>query len=118
MIKSILFASALLLTGCTIPSFQDDNESWAANNVQFAVNKINCYASDKTNDVWEVKDSLAWLHLYSQAKNSKDIQPMIELMQGSANTFNGDISTTACLIKKKIMVEQAADLTKTIVRRY
>lgn len=118
MIKSILFISMLLLTGCTIPSFQDDNESWAANNVQFNVNKINCYAADKTNDVWQVKDSLAWLQLYSQAKNSKDIQPMIELMQSSVSTFKGDISTTACLIKKQIMVEQAADLTQTIVRRY
>jgi peptidoglycan hydrolase CwlO-like protein len=118
MKKLTVLLSTLMLSACTLPSFYDDNESWAANNVQYAVNKINCHSTDKTNDISHLVDSVAWLTLYSQAKGSKDVVQMVDLMNSSVKSFRGDISTAACNIKKEVLREQAKDITTAIMRRY
>jgi hypothetical protein len=110
--------SLLLLAGCSgIPSFYDDNESLAAVEVRFAISKLDC--SDPYIQVQNIKDNVDFLALYSESKRSTDLEEMILLMKDTVDTLyeKENISPVYCELKKKILVEQSADIANAVMWR-
>lgn len=123
-IYGIILAASLgiMVAGCStlIPSRYDDNESYVAVNLYHEVNKLDC--SDDIGVIYQsrvIDNEVDWLKHYTELKNSKDIQAMIDLMKETTGPFakRDQISQPYCELKKRAMMEQSRFIAKAIMAR-
>lgn len=119
-ILPILFVT--LLAGCMMPSFYDDNESFAGVDLVVAVKNINCDLGYELmhDDFIKVSRELEWLEEYSKLKGSDDVGEMLALMRETVNgmIITADTSSGYCGYKKTLMIEQSNLIGLTIMGRF
>ena len=75
-----LLVLTFLLTGCAtvkgwVPSFWDDNQSYAIIDVRLQVEKLDC-AKPHLPQVQPIADKLRWFEMYSESKDTKDVNKL------------------------------------------
>ena len=114
----IAFITALMMTGCVVPSLYDDNESLLAVDVRMSVSQLDC--TNPFIDSLNLKYSVDRLAMYSESKGSEDLQEMVQLMKKTADGLaeKKEMSLTYCELKKKLLTKQSKDIAEAVMGRY
>jgi len=117
--KILVLSSALLIGGCSmIPSFWDDNESYAVAKIRHSVDAIDCggnYLPQINNLVSDIR----FLQLYSESKGSDDLGEMVDPMMETATGLQKmTVNETFCKLKKGQLTEQSATIADATMERF
>lgn len=124
-----LLVLTFLLTGCAtvkgwVPSFWDDNQSYAIIDVRLQVEKLDC-AKPHLPQVQPIADKLRWFEMYSESKGwqQADVLRLTAPMKESVADFvkrseEKQGSETYCEIKKKLLQTQAKSAAQAILGRF
>lgn len=124
--RKLLLISLVLLSGCTtikswIPSFWDDNQSAYITQARLDIEAINCAASQMPQ-VLVVQQDLRRFELYSQSKGSAqaDVLRVIEPIKVTVDEWvqRGEGSKGYCMIKKKLLAQEAERAAQVIMGRW
>lgn len=120
---------AVSLTACGtikswVPSGWDDNQSARIIDVQLAVQELDC-AEPHLPQVNRIKSNLDWFELYSRAKGwrQQDVLALIAPMKATVDDFHkrsleGQGTQGYCVIKRKIMDQQARRAAEAVLGRF
>lgn len=120
MTKTVLvLSSALMFSGCSmIPSFWDDNESYAVAQIRHSVDALECeqkYLPQVNNLVSDIR----FLQLYSESKGSDDLKEMVDPMMETAKGLQKQTeNVTFCKLKKKQLEKQSAIIADAVMGRF
>jgi hypothetical protein len=124
-----LLVLTFLLTGCAtvkgwVPSFWDDNQSYAIIDVRLQVEKLDC-SKPQLPQVQPIAEKLRWFEMYSESKGwqQADVLRLTTPMKESVADFvkrseEKQGSETYCEIKKKMLQTQAATAAKAVLGRF
>ncbi len=116
--KKLLLLS-LILTGCSLmPSKWDLNQARVITDIRQEVNTLDC-KQDPTPQLIIIEKQIEWFNYYSEFKDTKDIQAMMNKLQTTTQEFlarlgQGPVSLVYCQLKENIMTEQASIIGATI----
>lgn len=120
---TLIIALTLGLSGCAIlPSFWDDNEASAINNIVSDVNLIDCAKKEYTY-LYKAQYDTDWLISYSTIKGSKDVVSMVGKIKQTMDPFvdkakSGEMSTSYCNLKKQILQKDTQRTAKAMLGRF
>jgi hypothetical protein len=129
MKRILLISCVILLSGCStiqawIPSFWDSNQSAKITDVRLTVDRIDC-SKDQLAQAVQLRDQLRWFELYSVSKGSlqRDVIQLIKPIQDTTEdwykrSLDSQGSVGYCVIKKKILEQQAARAATGIMGRW
>jgi hypothetical protein len=124
-----LLLVVLSLTGCAtvkgwVPSFWDDNQSYAIVDVRLQVEKLDC-SKPHLPQVQPIADKLRWFELYSESKGwqQADVLRLTAPLKESTQDFvrrseDKQGSQAYCEIKKKLLAKQAATAAEAVLGRF
>ena len=130
MKKLFLLALFLMLTGCAtvkgwVPSFWDDNQAARIIDVRQRIEKLDCAADNRLEQVMAIHDNLRWFELYSQSKGwqQADVLRLTAPMRASVADFvkrseEGQGTKTYCEIKKGLLSKQAETAAQAVLGRF
>lgn len=112
-------AAALLLSGCSLMSFYDDNESMLASNVRMSILYLDC-KKDAKSQAQNIKYAVDHLYIYSESKGSDDVLKMVTEMKKTSDGLanNMQMSETYCNLKRKVLEDQARTIADAIMGRF
>jgi hypothetical protein len=129
MMKTVIIAVAILLSGCTsiqglVPSFSDTNQSAKATDIRFAVETLDC-KKPHLPQAEQIEMNILWFQLYSESKGwrQQDVLKLIKPLQDTVTDFvkrsrSGEGTETYCKIKKQIMQTQSKRASEAILGRF
>ena len=125
--KKFFIISILFLSSCgsikdMIPSRWDANQSRVVTDLRQDVRHFDCN-SELNNQLENLNQKIEWFHLYSESKNTVDVDKLMEPMQITLKEFSdrsnkGPVSSIYCDLKKKIMTSQIDIIAKTVQGRF
>jgi len=126
--KRLLIVLVLIgLSGCSsildqIPSRWDSNQSVVVTDIQQQTRHIDC-ASDLKPQLHNLFTRLEWYDLYATTKGTKDMAKLDQVMLTTIKEFQdkvdaGPISPLYCDLKKKVLIQQADIIAKTVQGRF
>lgn len=119
---------AVVLQGCAavvavkdwIPSRWDANQSKVITDLRQQTHNFDCKA-DQRSQLESISKSLQWFHLYSESKDTKDVNKLLDVMRSTVKEFQDrpqPVSSVYCEVKRKLMIQQADIAAKTIQGRF
>ena len=114
---------AVSMSGCAmIPSFWDDNENKSIVIIVKEVDRIDCEKKDFAS-LYQAKSETEWLLQYASLKGSKDIHSMVSKLETTMDPLvtkakSGDISTSYCDLKKKVLQNDSKRIAKAMLGRF
>jgi len=128
--KKLLLIAVLLLSGCgtlsdlkdQIPSFWDGNQSVVVTDMQQIARHIDC-TGDVKPQLHDLFMRVEWYDLYANTKGTKDMAKLDQVMLTTIKEFQdrvaqGPVSPMYCDMKKKILIQQADIIAKTVQGRF
>jgi len=128
--KRLLLIAVLLLSGCgtlsdlkdQIPSFWDGNQSVVVTDMQQIARHIDC-TGDVKPQLHDLFMRVEWYDLYANTKGTKDMAKLDQVMLTTIKEFQdrvaqGPVSPMYCDMKKKILIQQADIIAKTVQGRF
>ena len=132
--KKIILLSLLFLGGCNsigvdslfkvIPSFWDDNQSWAITNVRSDIANIDC-DKPQLEQAQKLEHDANWFILYSESKGitQGDVIAVVKPIRDTASEWverakTKNPSRAYCNIKRDILQSQAEAAAKSVLGRY
>jgi hypothetical protein len=130
MKKLITAVALVLLAGCStvqtvvdwIPSRWDANQSSVVTDIQQSVRHIDCKA-DLVPQLNTLFMKVEWYDLYATTKGTKDMAKLDQVVLTTIKEFQdrvsaGPVSPLYCDLKKKILIQQADIIAKTVQGRF
>jgi hypothetical protein len=120
--KKLLLITLVALAGCAyIPSGWDANQSKIATDMQQTTRQLDCTAPDA--GLAKLADEIQWFDLYAKAKGTADIAPLSATLLTTVTEFQDRkkkeaVSPFYCELKKKIMIQDADIIAKTVQGRF
>ena len=126
--KNIIFILAIVgLQGCStvqsvkdwIPSRWDVNQAKVVTDLRQQTHNFDC-KQDQTTQLKAISANLQWFHLYSDSKDTKDVNKLLDTMRSTVKEFSDrpqPVSAIYCDLKKKLMIQQADIAAKTVQGR-
>lgn len=118
---------ALTLTGCAsivdmIPSKWDVNQAKVTTDLRQTAVNFDC-KGNLTEQLTVLNLQLQWFDLYAESKKTKDVAKLTDIMKTTAKEFadrsnKGPVSPLYCDLKKKLMIQQADIIAKTVQARF
>jgi hypothetical protein len=125
--KRLLLIAVLMLSGCStimeqIPSRWDGNQSSVVTDMQQMTRHIDC-ATDLKPQLHDLFLKVEWYDLYANTKGTHDMAKLDQVMLTTIKEFQdrsekGPISTMYCDMKKKVLIQQADIIAKTVQGRF
>ena len=124
--KRLLAITALVtLTGCAsivdmIPSKWDVNQAKITTDLRQATHNFACKA-DQRAQLKIIAEQAQWFALYSESKGTKDVAHLGKTLQATVKEFQDraqPVSPIYCDIKRKLMIQQADIIAKTVQGRF
>jgi hypothetical protein len=124
--KRLLAITALVtLTGCAsiidmIPSRWDVNQAKVTTDLRQATHNFDC-KGDQRAQLKVIADQVQWFALYSESKGTKDVAQLGKTLQDTVKEFQDrpqPVSAIYCDIKRKLMIQQADIIAKTVQGRF
>ena len=124
--RGLILILALALSGCStvrewIPSFWDDNQSNYIALVRLHIEQINC-DQEQQPQVQRVQTDLRLFELYSESKGSAqaDVVRVVAPIKVTVDEWvqRGEGSKGYCMIKKKLLTQEADRAAKVILGRW
>ena len=130
MKKLMLICAFFALTGCSaltsitdqIPSKWDANQSKIITDIQQATRHLDC-GSDLKPQLHSLFMNVEWYDIYATTKGTKDMAKLDQVMLTTIKEFQerldkGSVSPIYCDMKKKVLVQQADIISKTVQGRF
>jgi len=130
MKKLITAVALVVLSGCStvqtvvdwIPSRWDANQSQSVTDIQQTVRHIDCKA-DLAPQLSNLFLKVEWYDLYATTKGTKDMAKLDQVVLTTIKEFQdkvaaGPVSPMYCDLKKKILIQQADIIAKTVQGRF
>lgn len=119
---------AFTLQGCAvalavkdwIPSRWDANQSRVVTDLRQQTQNFDC-KGDQQAQLKNITQTLQWFHLYSESKDTKDVNKLLDVMRSTVKEFRErpqPVSPVYCEVKRKLMIQQADIAAKTIQGRF
>lgn len=118
---------AIMLSGCAsvidmIPSKWDVNQAKVTTDLRQTVVNFDC-KGNLTEQLTVLNLQLQWFDLYAESKKTKDVAKLTDIMKATAKEFaertnKGPVSPLYCDLKKKLMIQQADIIAKTVQARF
>ncbi len=124
--KRLLAITALVtLTGCAsiidmIPSRWDVNQAKVTTDLRQSTHNFDCKA-DQRAQLKVIAEQVQWFELYSESKGTKDVAQLGKTLQATVKEFQDraqPVSPIYCDIKRKLMIQQADIIAKTVQGRF
>jgi uncharacterized protein YceK len=127
--KHIIFILAIVgLQGCStvqsvkdwIPSRWDVNQAKVVTDLRQQTHNFDC-KQDQTAQLKAITTNLQWFHLYSDSKDTKDVNKILDTMRATVKEFQDraqPVSAIYCDIKRKLMIQQVDIAAKTVQGRF
>ena len=127
--KNIIFILTIVgLQGCStvqsvkdwIPSRWDVNQAKVVTDLRQQTHNFDC-KQDQTAQLKAISANLQWFHLYSDSKDTKDVNKLLDTMRSTVKEFSDrpqPVSAIYCDLKKKLMIQQADIAAKTVQGRF
>lgn len=115
----------LTLSGCAsvmdmIPSRWDVNQAKVTTDLRQATHNFDCKA-DQRAQLKTIAEQAQWFELYSESKGTKDVAHLGKTLQATVKEFQDraqPVSPLYCDLKKKLMIQQADIIAKTVQGRF
>jgi len=130
MKKLITAVALVVLSGCStvqtvvdwIPSRWDGNQSVVVTDMQQIARHIDC-TGDVKPQLHDLFMKVEWYDLYANTKGTKDMAKLDQVMLTTIKEFQdrvaqGPVSPMYCDMKKKILIQQADIIAKTVQGRF
>lgn len=129
MKKIAIMLSALALSGCAsmaqyIPSFWDDNQSYAIVSLRLYAEKIDC-TRPQLVQVQVLRDQVRYFQLYSESKGSRqqDVLKVVDplsktIVDWETRAMKEEPSKAYCELKKKVITAQGKLAAEAVLGRY
>lgn len=120
--KKLLLIALIALAGCAyIPSKWDANQAKNVTDIQQTARQLDCKNPDAGLD--KLANELQWFDLYATAKGTADIAPLSATLTTTVTEFQDrkkkeSVSPMYCEIKKKVIIQQADIIAKTVQGRF
>lgn len=117
---------AVALTGCSSlgpwPSKWDVNQAKVTTDLRQTTQNFDC-KGNLTEQLTVLNLQLQWFDLYAESKSTKDVAGLTGTLKSTAKEFaeranKGAVSPIYCDLKKKIMIQQADIVAKTVQGRF
>lgn len=113
------------LSGCSslvdlIPSRWDVNQSKVTTDLRQATHNFDCKGDQKAQ-LKIISEQVQWFELYSESKGTKDVAQLGKTLQATVKEFQDrpqPVSPIYCDIKRKLMIQQADIIAKTVQGRF
>ena len=123
-----IISLAVMLQGCTaivavkdwIPSRWDVNQAKVITDLRQQTHNFDCKL-DQVAQLKSISSNLQWFHLYSDSKDTKDVNKILDTMRATVKEFQErpqPVSAIYCDIKKKLMIQQVDIAAKTVQGRF
>jgi len=115
-----------MLTGCSSlgpwPSKWDVNQAKVTTDLRQTTHNFDC-KGNLTEQLTVLNLQIQWFDLYAESKSTKDVASLTDTMKGTAKEFaeranKGPVSPLYCDLKKKLMIQQADIIAKTVQGRF
>ena len=127
MKRLLVVCAFFALSGCStimdqIPSRWDANQSAIVTDIQQQVRHIDCTA-DLKPQLHTLFMRVEWYDIYATTKGTKDMAKLDQVMLTTIKEFEdradkGPVSPMYCDMKKKVLVQQADIIAKTVQGRF
>lgn len=124
MKQLVVIFALFALSGCSlidkIPSRWDANQAKVTTDLRQATHNFNCKADHKPQ-LKTIADSVQWFSLYSESKGTKDVAHLGKTLQATVKEFQDrpqPVSPLYCDLKRKLMIQQADIIAKTVQGRF
>jgi hypothetical protein len=130
MKKILLLGVIFALTGCSvlssvteqIPSRWDANQSKIITDIQQSTRHIDC-TIDLKPQLHTLFMNVEWYDIYATTKGTHDMAKLDQVMLTTIKEFEdrvekGPVSTLYCDMKKKVLIQQADIIAKTVQGRF
>ena len=117
----------ITLSGCSslvemIPSKWDVNQAKVTTDLRQTTHNFDC-KGNLTEQLTVLNLQLQWFDMYAESKSTKDVAKLTDTMKGTAKEFaeragKGPVSPLYCDLKKKLMMQQADIIAKTVQGRF
>lgn len=120
----ILMLTALV--GCSSfgpwPSKWDVNQARVTTDLRQTTHNFDC-KGNLTEQLTVLNLQIQWFDLYAESKSTKDVASLTDVMKATAKEFaeranKGPVSPLYCDLKKKLMIQQADIIAKTVQGRF
>jgi len=125
--KRLLLIAVVALSGCStimeqIPSRWDANQSIIVTDMQQMTRHIDCTA-DLKPQLHDLFTKVEWYDIYATTKGTHDMAKLDQVMLTTIKEFQertdkGPVSPMYCDMKKKVLVQQADIIAKTVQGRF
>jgi len=130
MKRLMLICAFFALTGCSaltsitdqIPSKWDANQSKIITDIQQSTRHLDC-GVDLKPQLHSLFMNVEWYDIYATTKGTKDMAKLDQVMLTTIKEFQerldkGPVSPIYCDMKKKVLVQQADIIAKTVQGRF
>ena len=127
MKKLLVVCAFFAMSGCAsimemIPSRWDANQSYIVTDIQQSVRHIDCKA-DLSPQLSSLFMKVEWYDLYATTKGTKDMAKLDQVVLTTIKEFQEKVATGStspmyCDLKKKILIQQADIIAKTVQGRF
>jgi len=117
----------ITLSGCSslvdmIPSKWDVNQARVTTDLRQTTHNFDC-KGNLTEQLTVLNLQLQWFDMYAESKSTKDVAKLTVVMKDTAKEFaeragNGPVSPLYCDLKRKLMIQQADIIAKTVQARF
>lgn len=103
-----------------IPSRWDVNQAKVTTDLRQATHNFDC-KGDQRAQLKTIAEAAQWFELYSESKGTKDVASLGKTLQTTVKEFQDraqPVSPLYCDLKKKLMIQQADIIAKTVQGRF
>ncbi len=125
MKRLIVVIALMTLAGCSslvdmIPSRWDVNQAKVTTDLRQSTHNFDC-RGDQRAQLKIIAEQVQWFEFYSESKGTKDVANLGKTLQATVKEFQDraqPVSPLYCDIKKKLMMQQADIIAKTVQGRF
>ena len=125
MKKLLLILAVVGLTGCAglvdmIPSRWDVNQAKVTTDLRQSTHNFDCKGNQQ-EQLKVVAEQIQWFDFYAESKGTKDVAKLTATMKGTVTEFQNrpqPVSALYCDLKRKLMIQQADIIAKTVQGRF
>lgn len=122
--KALILTIVLSLSGCAlvdkIPSRWDVNQAKVTTDLRQITHNFDC-KGDQQAQLKTIANQVQWFDLYAESKGTKDVAKLTATMSATVKEFQDrpqPVSPLYCDLKRKIMIQQADIIAKTVQGRF
>lgn len=125
MKKIVAILTLVTLTGCSslldyIPSRWDVNQARVTTDLRQITHNFDC-TGDQKAQLKSISQHVQWFDLYAESKGTKDVAKLTAVMKSTIKEFYDrpqPVSPLYCDLKRKLMIQQADIIAKTVQGRF